>query len=71
MTIFELINACELEWDVIRIFTDGDKEDQLRDLGSFFEFAEIPEELRESEVDTWTVNTYNDGGKVCEISIII
>ena len=39
MKIFDFINACALEWEVIRIFTDGEK--GPKDIGSFFKFNEI------------------------------
>ena len=70
MKIFDFINACALEWEVIRIFTDGEK--GPKDLGSFFKFNEIPESLLETEIDSWTVYEYSDGTrKTCEIDIYI
>lgn len=67
MTIFNLINACALDWTVIRIYTDG-PDGAPKDLGSYFKFQEIPDALLESEVDSWTVYTYQ---KDIEISIFI
>lgn len=72
MTVFDFINACQLVWSIIRIFTDSETSEEEKDLGSFFDFQDIPEELLQSEVDAWSILTYQENAEdVVEIDILI
>ena len=73
MTIYDLLNACALDWEAVTIMTDSSDAEEVKPIGTFYSLKELQDrDLLKEEVDTWSVCFYEERGReVCEITICL